>query len=259
MIIKKHPYLTILLIALVAAWFSSRSFFVIDTTSHGRNSLADTTVNFLKTIKEPIIVKAFITDLVDKKTVNNFPPANEQRKKVKNFISRFQRVKANLHLEIIDHKKDIDVATKYGVLGPQAVIVEYQGRQKKLKLLDEYSLTHTILQLQQKQNTWIVFTEGNGERSPYSKGKKSLSRIAAWLRLRNSRVQALDLNKHDTIPKNTSILVIASPRAALKPKALSTVIRYIQNQEAHHAKKDFRSEFLDILNKHGIKYDKKYT
>src|SRR5205085_4538443 len=38
----------------------------------------------------------------------------------------------------------------------------------------------------------------------------------------------------------------------------SAVIRYIQNQEAHHAKRSFEDEYL-LLKKHGISYDSKYV
>ena len=37
------------------------------------------------------------------------------------------------------------------------------------------------------------------------------------------------------------------------------VIRYIQNQEAHHAKRSFEDEYLLLLKKHGISYDSKYV
>ena len=37
-----------------------------------------------------------------------------------------------------------------------------------------------------------------------------------------------------------------------------SVIRYIMNQEIHHAKKPFREEYLELLQKFEIPYDKKY-
>jgi REP element-mobilizing transposase RayT len=37
-----------------------------------------------------------------------------------------------------------------------------------------------------------------------------------------------------------------------------TLIRYIQNQEAHHAKKKFLEEYLELLHEHNIEYDEKY-
>lgn len=39
---------------------------------------------------------------------------------------------------------------------------------------------------------------------------------------------------------------------------LTTIIRYIQNQEAHHAKKTFRNEYLQFLKRFDVPYDPKY-
>jgi REP element-mobilizing transposase RayT len=39
---------------------------------------------------------------------------------------------------------------------------------------------------------------------------------------------------------------------------IGAVISYIQNQEKHHAKKNFRNEYKDFLQKFEVKYDEKY-
>lgn len=39
---------------------------------------------------------------------------------------------------------------------------------------------------------------------------------------------------------------------------LASVIRYIQNQEKHHAKKSFREEYLEFLTKYKIPHDERY-
>lgn len=36
------------------------------------------------------------------------------------------------------------------------------------------------------------------------------------------------------------------------------VIQYIRNQEAHHAKKSFREEYLNMLRKNDVKFDERY-
>jgi putative transposase len=38
---------------------------------------------------------------------------------------------------------------------------------------------------------------------------------------------------------------------------LSTVIKYVENQEAHHAKMSFEKEFIALLDRHGVSYDPK--
>lgn len=40
---------------------------------------------------------------------------------------------------------------------------------------------------------------------------------------------------------------------------LDSVVAYIRNQEKHHAKKSFRSEYLTLLKKLDIAYDQKYV
>lgn len=39
---------------------------------------------------------------------------------------------------------------------------------------------------------------------------------------------------------------------------LGTVIRYIENQQKHHAKKTFRDEYTELLEKFGVEYDERY-
>jgi putative transposase len=39
---------------------------------------------------------------------------------------------------------------------------------------------------------------------------------------------------------------------------LGNVIRYIENQQKHHAKKSFREEYVALLEKFGVEYDQRY-
>lgn len=39
---------------------------------------------------------------------------------------------------------------------------------------------------------------------------------------------------------------------------IDTVVRYIQNQQKHHAKKTFQDEYTELLEKFGVAYEQKY-
>ena len=39
---------------------------------------------------------------------------------------------------------------------------------------------------------------------------------------------------------------------------LGAVIRYIENQQKHHASKSFRDEYTELLEKFGVEYDQRY-
>ncbi len=39
---------------------------------------------------------------------------------------------------------------------------------------------------------------------------------------------------------------------------LGTVVRYIENQQRHHARKTFRQEYIELLERFGVSYDQRY-
>lgn len=39
---------------------------------------------------------------------------------------------------------------------------------------------------------------------------------------------------------------------------VDTVTKYIRNQKQHHRKKDFKSEFVELLERHEVEYEKRY-
>jgi putative transposase len=40
---------------------------------------------------------------------------------------------------------------------------------------------------------------------------------------------------------------------------IGQVIRYIENQQKHHAKRTFREEYLELLEKFGVEFDDRYV
>ncbi|MBT3192764.1 MAG: transposase, partial [Verrucomicrobia bacterium] len=40
---------------------------------------------------------------------------------------------------------------------------------------------------------------------------------------------------------------------------LDAVIQYIERQKAHHAKKTFKEEFVEFLQKYKVDYDERYV
>jgi putative transposase len=45
---------------------------------------------------------------------------------------------------------------------------------------------------------------------------------------------------------------------SVSKSAENSVVRYVRNQENHHAKRTFKQELLTLLEKHEIKYDERY-
>ncbi|MDP1798170.1 MAG: IS200/IS605 family transposase [Planctomycetaceae bacterium] len=46
---------------------------------------------------------------------------------------------------------------------------------------------------------------------------------------------------------------------SVSPSQSNKVIQYIREQEAHHQRQDFKSEFRKLLERHSIEYDERYV
>ena len=46
---------------------------------------------------------------------------------------------------------------------------------------------------------------------------------------------------------------------SVSASVIPIVVRYIQNQEEHHKRMDFKTEFVALLKKHGVEFDPKYV
>ncbi|VAW76640.1 Mucin 2 precursor [hydrothermal vent metagenome] len=229
MALKNYPKIIVIALVALFAWLSSTWLLTVDVTQQRNNSLSPSTIELLKRIEGPVVIKAFVTDTDSNKNTHNKLPASQVRKIIKRFINRFKQHKKDITLVLVDHKQDMQTATQYGVVTSRAMVIEYKGQSKVLKRLDQYSFIYTLLQLLKNKKTWIVFIEGHGERSPHQKGNTSLADLGHWLTLRNNTIQTLAIEKYPDVPKNTQVLVIASATKPYSLKALGAIIRYINH------------------------------
>lgn len=79
------------------------------------------------------------------------------------------------------------------------------------------------------------------------------SQIAQWVKGESSKWI------HETFPALRSFAWQEGYGAFTVSKSgLATVVRYIQNQRAHHQRQDFQAEYLDFLQRHEVEYDERY-
>lgn len=64
---------------------------------------------------------------------------------------------------------------------------------------------------------------------------------------------------HETIPRKAAFAWQKGYGAfSVSKSSESRVMKYIQNQEAHHTRHNFKQELLTLLRKHEIEYDERY-
>ncbi len=229
----------VILMLLLAAWFAGRhEFFAFDLSAERGNSLSQASIDLLATLESPVTVYGFIT----RSKAKGAPATAEVRKQISRFIARFQRIKPDIRLRFVDQMQDSRFAMRYGVIATRELVIEYQGRHRKLRVLDEASFSGTLLQLAYDKDLWVVFTTGHQERSPFDTNKSGYSTFASLLKKRNIRVQTLDLRQVPSVPANTTVLVLAAPKTRFSAQEISVLLRYLraggnliwlQDPEAH--------------------------
>ena len=64
---------------------------------------------------------------------------------------------------------------------------------------------------------------------------------------------------HDTFPEYEKFAWQEGYGAfSVSASQVERTIAYIRNQKEHHRKKSFQEEFLELLDRHGVKYDPRY-
>ena len=187
-----------------------------DWTESGRNSLSQASITLLKRLPKPITITAFVTD------------KQNLRMRIRELVARYQRHDSKVVLRFINPDKDPGRARAAGVRFDGELLVRYGGQTQTVEQINEQSLTNAIARAGRGGTRWVVFLGGQGERSPDGNANFDLSTWAAQMNKRGLRTRGLTLGATGQIPKNTSVLVIASPTARFLPGEVREIRNYVR-------------------------------
>jgi len=210
---------TIFVILLIVAaglvlWVSRDYHAVFDWTHGGRNTLSEASRNLLATLDQPLKVTAFTSE------------QSGVRKRIDEFVGRYQKHKPDISLEYVDPNVDPARVRAANVRIDGELVLEYNGRRENLNQLAESAFTNALARLGRSGERWVVFVSGHGERSPERHANHDLSTWAGQLNKRGLKTRAITLGT-TAIPQNTSVLVIAGPRARLLAGEVKQIEKYL--------------------------------
>ncbi len=107
------------------------------------------------------------------------------------------------------------------------MLLQYGGRNEKVSQISEANVSNAIQRLLRQGERWLVFLQGHGERNPYGESNHDYSLFATQLAGKGYTIEDLTLSKIGSIPDNTDVLVLASPRVALLPGEIRLLQEYI--------------------------------
>lgn len=188
-----------------------------DWTFNKRNTISAASQKQLGTMTDPIGFVAFA-----------YPGAPE-RASVQFFVEQYQRFKKDVTLDFVDPSSQPQKVKEFNVSFAGEVVLEYQGRRENLRSLSEQTITGALQRLSYTGEKWIVFLEGHGERAVVdAQDQGAYTHFAQVLKDKGLHFQPLNLVKSPSIPDNTSVLVIASPKSALLEGEIKLIDAYVE-------------------------------
>jgi ABC-type uncharacterized transport system involved in gliding motility auxiliary subunit len=196
-------------------WLSTQYVFQADWTSGSRNTVtADT--------------RELLTDLTDSIALTAFAREDELlRKQIQTLVARYQRFKPDITLEFVNPDTAPERVRTQNISVDGELVVSYQGRSENIQNLSEQQLTNALLRLSRQDDRWIVFLTGHGERDPFGEANHDLGLFGKELERKGLKVQRINLAEN-TVPENTHLLVIASPRVTLLPGEVEQLRAFVE-------------------------------
>ena len=201
----------------LAAWLSTRTILVTDITYGQRNTLTLPTQQLLKSIDEPLNFVAYLSD--DKAKLHAG---------MKKLVAKYQQFKPDATLEIIDPNLNPERAKSDQVLTEGRIIIQLGENSEKISAVDESTIANTLQRMMRNAIPRIIVLEGHQERSPFDKGNSGFSKLRDRLSDRGFRLQPHSIIKTQSLPKNSSFVMIAAPLQPYLETEAAIISEYIK-------------------------------
>jgi ABC-type uncharacterized transport system involved in gliding motility auxiliary subunit len=190
----------------------------LDLTANKQHTLSQQTVQVLQTLQEPVQVIGFFT-----------PETESSRQQAEMLLKEYQLKTTNLKVQYVDPDENPALAQKYELAAPGTLVFEKNTRTEKVEEpFDENSFTNAILKVTQTQQPAIYFTTGHGEFNPGELEDNGFSIVADYLKRINYKVEPLNLvTISETLPADTSAIVIAGPTQPFSPQNDQVLKKYL--------------------------------
>ena len=201
--------------AICIAVLSTRVGFITDWSAGARASLSPQSQAILQQLPGPLEATSYAR------------PGGNLRSEISSVIARYQRYKPDLHLSFVDPDADPAAMRKAGISVDGEVVLRWRDREQHVVQLDERDFTDALARLTRGRERLVAFVTGDGERNADGKANADLSDFVAQLSSQGVRALPLNLAQNASVPRNTDLLVLASPQAELAPASLKAITDYL--------------------------------
>lgn len=213
--------LLLLLVWLIAAvcvgYLTTRHHVSSDWSSQEDASVSDSSQAILKQLDDTLSITSYAR------------PGDEQRRHIRAFISRYQRVKPDIDLHFVNPENDPAATRRAGITVNGELLIRYHGRQQYVRKIDEQHVTDALATLARDDTRIAAFVTGDGERLPARGSPGDLSRFSKQLQQRGVRTVPLNFSDVASVPQGARLVVLASPTQRLSDTAVTALLDYVHS------------------------------
>ena len=217
LVLQNSAFAVLLVVAAgLIVWLLRDNSLQWDLTRGQRNTLSRATTDVLKKMDSPIRVTAY---------ASNQPSL---RQVIHAFIEPYHRAQPKLALSYVDPREHPKETQAANVRVDGELVIEYGKRTEHLTELNEQNMANVLQRLARAQERLVVYLDGHGEPKLDGQANFDLGEFGRQLENKGFRIQPLNLARVQDVPQNTSVLVIATPRAELLKGEVEKLKRYLE-------------------------------
>jgi ABC-type uncharacterized transport system involved in gliding motility auxiliary subunit len=187
-----------------------------DLTSNKRFTLSEQTKKVLQNLENPLMFYSFYNE------------SEADFETVKDLLQQYADITPKVKFQFVDADKEPLTAQRFQVNAYSTVIVEYDGKNRKITVPSEKDFTNAIVKLTHgEQKKKIYFLTLHGELDTQSVEASGISQVLTLLEESNYEVSNLNLLQEGRVPEDCSILVIAGPKQELEDTEIKSLETYL--------------------------------
>ncbi len=199
------------------AWIGKTYHKSYDLTQNQQNTLHPATQKLLKKLKAPLKLIAYVPDDA---TVHSA---------LKKLVNKYQAIKADIELEFVNPDLNPERAKADGIQFSGQVLLKLGDKTEAISSVEEQVIVNALQRLSRQKPRLVIFIEGHGERSPFDEKSSGLSLLKDALAKKGFKFQPHNLLRTQSIPEDTSFIVIAAPAKDYLEGEVKIIQDYVKN------------------------------
>jgi len=204
----------VLALTVIISLLSNRHYLRWDMTFTGEHSLSEKTLQVLKTIEDPVTIKAFVQEEL------------QGADQLKRLLGAYTYASPKITYEIIDPERNPGMAVRYSVKSVNTLVLEGYKRSQMVKLADEENITNGLVRLVKSELEKVYWVTGHGEKAFKGGEPESLTALQESFTAQNYEFQDLYLTQKE-IPEDASLVVVAAPEKRFFPEEVEALKKYL--------------------------------